>query len=76
MGFCVRWIGSIKECLESSTISILVNGSPIKEFFPTKGFRQGDPTTPFLFLIVAEGLAGMIRQAVKKKLYCGRIQCN
>ena len=71
LGFCARWIGWIKECLESSTVSILVNGSPTKEFCPKKGLRQGDPMAPFLFLIVAEGLAGMVRQAVKKKLYYG-----
>ena len=71
LGFCARWIGWIKECLESSTISILVNGSPTKEFVPTRGLRQGDPMAPFLFLIVAEGLAGLVRQAVRKNLYSG-----
>jgi len=42
-----------------------------KEFVPTRGLRQGDPMAPFLFLIVVEGLAGLVRQAVKKGLYCG-----
>ena len=40
LGFCARWIGWIKECLESSTVSILVNGSPTREFCPKKGLRQ------------------------------------
>jgi len=71
LGFCARWIAWIKECLESSTMSILVNGSPTKELCPKKGLRQGDPMAPFLFLIVVEGLAGMVRQAVKKNLYYG-----
>ena len=43
---------------------MLVNGSPTKEFVPSKGLRQGDPLAPFLFLIVAEGLAGVVRNAV------------
>ena len=61
----------IRGCLESSTISILVNGSPTEQFAPTKGLRQGDPLAPFLFLIVAEGLAGVVRQAESKGLIEG-----
>jgi len=49
-------------------MSVLVNGSPTKEFKSKKGLRQGDPLTPFLFLIVAQGLAGAIREAVEKDL--------
>jgi len=41
----------------------LVNGSPTQEFIPSKGIRQGDPMTLFLFIIAAEGLASIIRQA-------------
>ena len=36
-----------------------------------RGLRQGDPLAPFLFLIVAEGLAGLMREAVRKGLYEG-----
>jgi len=35
-------------------MSILVNGSPTKEFIPTRGLRQGNPMALFLFLVVAE----------------------
>ena len=45
-----------------------MNGSPIKEFFPRRGLRQGDPLASFLFLIVAEGLAGVTRMTEEKKL--------
>jgi len=48
---------------------VLVNGSPTQEFKPKKGLRQGNPLAPFLFLIVAEGLAGIIREAVEKDLF-------
>jgi len=63
LGFCDKWILCIKSCLESASVSILVNGSPTKEFFPIKGLRQGNPLTSFLFLIVAEGLAKVSRNA-------------
>ncbi|XP_068497985.1 uncharacterized protein [Phaseolus vulgaris] len=47
---------------------LLVNGCPTKEFFPMKGLRQGDPLAPFLFLLVAEGLAKVSRMAEEKNL--------
>ena len=50
---------------------MLVNGSPTQEFWPSKGLRQGDLLAPFLFLIVVEGLAGLVRVAAKKKLLEG-----
>ena len=49
-------------------MSVLVNWSPTREFFPRKGLHQGDPLAPFLFFIVAEGLAGVTRVAEEKKL--------
>ncbi|CAJ2651419.1 unnamed protein product [Trifolium pratense] len=45
-------------------MSILVNGSPTEDFKVGRGLRQGDPSSPFLFLIVAEGLASMMKKAV------------
>lgn len=52
-------------------MSVLVNGSPTGEFKPSRGLRQGDPLTLFLFLIVAEGLSGLVTQAVKAKMLSG-----
>jgi len=55
-----KWIEWIKNCLESSSISVLANGSLTIEFKPKKGLRQGDQLTLFLFLIAAEGLARVV----------------
>jgi len=71
LGFCEKWIQWIRACLESASVSVLVNGSPTKEFKPSRGLRQGDPMTPFLFLIVAQGLAGLVNEAIRKNLLSG-----
>ncbi|GKV21745.1 hypothetical protein SLEP1_g31697 [Rubroshorea leprosula] len=71
MGFGVRWRKWIQECLSTTRISILINGSPTKEFSVGKGLRQGDPLSPFLFLLVGEGLCGMVRKAEAEGLFSG-----
>ncbi|GKV53518.1 hypothetical protein SLEP1_g60039, partial [Rubroshorea leprosula] len=68
LGFCLLWRTWIQECLASASVSILVNGSPTEEFQMTKGLRQGDPLAPFLFLVVAEALNGLINKAVEEGL--------
>ncbi|GAU28878.1 hypothetical protein TSUD_293300 [Trifolium subterraneum] len=55
----------------NSSRSVLVNGSPTADFKVEKGLRQGDPLSPFLFLIVAEGLTKMVNQAVELDYYKG-----
>jgi len=46
-------------------MSVLVNGSPTKEFILKKGLRQDEPLALFLFLIAAKGLAGVSRTVVE-----------
>nr|KYP47550.1 Transposon TX1 uncharacterized [Cajanus cajan] len=69
LGFNCKWRQWIMECLVSAKVSVLVNRSPTEEFTTQRGLRQGDPLAPFLFLVVAEGMSGMMREAVNKGLY-------
>ncbi|GLT28935.1 hypothetical protein SLA2020_038370 [Shorea laevis] len=71
LGFGEKWREWIKECLQTASVSVLVNGSPTEEFKMERGIRQGDPIAPFLFLIVAEGLHGLIESAKSKDLLQG-----
>ena len=51
------------ECITTVTYSIMVNGEPQGMITPTRGIRQGDPLSPYLFLFCAEGLDAIIRKA-------------
>ncbi|GKV32614.1 hypothetical protein SLEP1_g41208 [Rubroshorea leprosula] len=70
-GFSNTWREWIMECLRSSMVSVLVNGSPTRQFSMSRGLRQGDPLSPFLFLIIAEGINGLVMKAVEKGLLEG-----
>ena len=66
MGFCEQWIGLIMVCVKTVTYSILVNGELKGLINPSRGLRQGDPLSPFLFLLCTKGLHGLIKNAASK----------
>nr|GEY55029.1 putative RNA-directed DNA polymerase, eukaryota, reverse transcriptase zinc-binding domain protein [Tanacetum cinerariifolium] len=71
MGFSESWIKWILGCLHSTSSSILINGSPTREFNIQRGLRQGDPLSPFLFIIAMEGLHVAMEDVIVAGLYKG-----
>ncbi|GJY53747.1 putative RNA-directed DNA polymerase [Tanacetum coccineum] len=76
MNFGPKMCNWISSCLSSSSVSVLVNGSTSKEFKMECGLRQGDPLSPFPFLIVAEVLQVMIVDACNKGTFKGLSLAN
>ena len=71
MNFPTLWRKWIMECVSTTSTSDLVNGSPTDKFKFERGLRQGDPLSPFLFLIAVEGLNLMMKALVVAGLFSG-----
>ena len=76
MGFAEKWVALVMQCLSTVTYAIKINGVPRGHIIPSRGLRQGDPLSPYLFLLCAEGLSAMLHQAVQEKRLRGVSVCR
>ncbi|GAU46451.1 hypothetical protein TSUD_402180 [Trifolium subterraneum] len=65
MGFGDSWIRWIMMCVSSVNYSVPMNYNKVGPIIPGRGLRQGDPLSPYLFIMVTEGLTSLIHQAGK-----------
>ena len=63
MGFAEKWVAWIKWCISSVSYQVLLNGEAKGNIIPSRGLRQGDPLSPFLFIILTGALISQIKGA-------------
>lgn len=69
MNFPILLVEVIMECISSPSMRVLWNGEPTEAFRPSRGIRQGDPLSPYLFILCMERLNQVIEEAIINGLW-------
>lgn len=60
-------INVIMKCVTAPSMQVIWNGAPLPPFTPGRGIRQGDPLSPYIYVLCMERLSQSINQAVSEK---------
>ncbi|KAA3477433.1 reverse transcriptase [Gossypium australe] len=71
MGFAENWVALVMKCVSTVFYAVNINENRGKIFQPIRGLQQGDPLSPYLFLICSEGLSALIRLADREGVLKG-----
>ena len=66
----------VMNCISSMSYSVIINGTTYGNIIPSRGLRQGDPLSPYLFLLCAEGLSALINDAARNNQLNGISICR
>jgi hypothetical protein len=71
LGFHRIWVQMIMRLVTSVSFSVMLNGVRLEKFSPSRGIRQGDPISPYLFLLAAEGLSCLLKSRSQSSVLKG-----
>ena len=63
LGFHEKWVNLVMSCVSSIEYRVRYNSTETEAFKPSRGLRQGDPLSPYLFLLCTEGLTALLSRA-------------
>ena len=63
LGFPDTWIEQVMTCVSTPSYSVYINGKAFGNITPSRGLRQGDPLSPYLFLLCAERFTALLAKA-------------
>ena len=71
LSFHEKWISTVIRCVSSVKYVVWINGQPYAFIQPTRGLRQGDSLSPYLFLLCAEGLSALLNHVAQRNVIKG-----
>ena len=72
----MKWVNLIAQCISTVEYNLLFNGQIASVFKPTRGVRQGDPLSPYLYIISANVLSCLICHQESQNLWKGIKLCR
>ena len=76
LGLGERLVSLLMSCIRSISYSIILNGQLVCHIKPSRGLRQGDPLSPYLFLMCAMGLQSLLNKAESEEHIQGVAICR
>ncbi|KAH9672066.1 reverse transcriptase domain-containing protein [Citrus sinensis] len=71
MGFDAKWVALMMLCVSTVRYRVLHEGKELGPIVPCRGLRQGDPLSPYLFILCVDGLSSLIRRQERNGLIHG-----
>ncbi|KAF5454906.1 hypothetical protein F2P56_024537 [Juglans regia] len=76
LGFHSKVVQLLMMCVKSASFSVLINDTPTGHIVPTRGLRQGDSLSPYLFLMCIEGQVSLLKDVAVSQVVTGLQICR